>query len=172
MSTIIIAAIVTAITIALPVVFGLLNRKNATKRSAENLRLFNLAASNNGLSFSKQEVLKNKIIGLDRENEVVLAYEFANSNIIQINLKDVSNCNINKQYESINIGSDKKVKLEKELRSIDLAFTFKGNAQQALISFYNSSFNSVYEMAELEAKAKEWQDALSSMVTKESRVIA
>ena len=172
MSTIIIAAILVAITIALPVVFISISKKNTTKRKEENLKLFNLAGSNHGLSFSKYELLKNKIIGLDNVRQAVLIYEFENENAICINMKEVNNCTVNKQYDSIDMGTDKKAKMEKHLSSIDLKFSIKRSTEPISISFYDSSVNNIYEMTELEAKAKEWETVLSKMIVKELKAIA
>jgi hypothetical protein len=87
-------------------------------------------------------------------------------------MKEVNNCTVNKEFDSIDMGTDKKAKMEKHLRCIDLKFGFKRNAQPILISFYDSSVNSIYEMGELEAKAKEWETVLSKMIVKELKAIA
>lgn len=172
MSTIIIAAILVAITIALPLVFISISKKNTRNRNEGNFKLFSLAGSNHGLSFSKLEILKNKIIGLDNFHRAVLIYEFENENAIRINMKEVNNCTFNKQYDSIDTGTDKKAKMEKHLSSIDLKFSIKRSTEPILISFYNSSVNNIYEMTELEAKAKEWETVLSKMIVKELKAIA
>ena len=148
------------------------SKKNTTKRKEENFKLFNLAGSNHGLSFSKYELLKKKIIGLDNVRQAVLIYEFENENTICINMKEVKNCTVSKQYDSIDMGTDKKAKMENHLSSIDLKFSIKRSTEPISISFYDSSVNNIYEMTELEAKAKEWETVLSKMIVKELKAIA
>ena len=172
MSTIIIATILIAITIAFPLVFILVNRKKARQQNEENLKLFRIAGSNNGLSFSHYQVLKNKIIGLDTLNKSLLIFELNKANVILIDMKKATSCTIYKEYESIEIGGNKKAMMEKHLRSIDLKFCLKGNAEPVLVSYYNSNINSIYEMAELETKAKEWHMLLSAMLLKELKATA
>jgi hypothetical protein len=172
MSTIIIAAILIAITIVVPMIFISINKKNARKQNEENFKLFSLSGSNQGLSFSNHQILKNKIIGLDSLQQKLLVYEFIDANVICISMKEVSNCTVNKEFESTDMGTDKKAKMEKRLKSIDLKFSFKRNTEPTSISFYDSGVNNIFEMAELEAKAKEWETELSKMIVKQPKAIA
>ena len=172
MSTIIIATILIAITTAVPLVFIWVSRKKARKQNEENLKAFKKAGSNNGLSFAHYEVLKNKIIGLDTLNKSLLVFELNKANVAVIDMKIATSCSIYKEYESIDIGSDKKATIERHLRSIDLKFILKGSVEPVLISIYNSNVNSIYEMAELETKAKDWHAVLSAMLVKELKAIA
>jgi uncharacterized membrane protein len=55
---------------------------------------------------------------------------------------------------------------------IYLKFTFKNSAQPISVSFYDSNVNSIYEMSELEAKAKTWETVLSKMPFKELKKIS
>ena len=87
-------------------------------------------------------------------------------------MAEVKNCTVEKKYDSIVIGTEKKPKIEPHLRSIDLKFAFKNNAEPVSVSFYDSNVNSIYEMAELEAKAKTWEAVLSKMIFKEIKVSA
>ena len=82
-------------------------------------------------------------------------------------MEEVKNCTVEKIYDSIVIGTEKKAKIEPHLKSIDLKFAFKNHAQLVSISFYDSSVDSIYEMSELEAKAIRWEAILSKMILKE-----
>ena len=173
MSTIIIAAILVISTIVLSMIFVFLSRKNARKRNKILLKLHSNAGSEHGLSFSSQEILRNKIIGLDGLNQTLLIFEFKNAhNIICINMAEVKNCIVEKKYDSILIGNERKAKIEPHLRSIDIKFCFKNSQEPISVSFYDSSVNSIYEMAELETKAKTWETALSVMISKELKASA
>ena len=173
MSTIIIAAILVISTIGFSAIFVSISKKNARKRNKTLLKLLGNAGSEHGLNFSSKEILKNKIIGLDGLNETLLILEFENANnIIRINMREVKNCTVEKKYDSIVIGTERKSKIEPQLRSIDLKFVFKNGSEPISVLFYDSSINSIYEMQELEAKAKNWEKMLSGMISKELEVRA
>ena len=72
----------------------------------------------------------------------------------------------------LNIGTDRKSKVENYLTSIVIQFQFIHSAAPLGISFYDSACNSIYEMAELEAKAKDWVAVLSKMIAKEQKSLA
>ena len=160
-------------TISIPLIFILIKKKKTKKRNETFLNLFSQEGSKQGLSFSSQELLRSKIIGLDGLKQVLLVFDFENAgNIICINMAEVKNCTVEKKYDSILIGTERKAKLEPHLRSIDLTFTFKNSAEPISVSFYDSGVNSIYEMSELEAKAKTWEAILSKMIFKDLKVSA
>jgi hypothetical protein len=173
MSTLIVAAILIVSTVLISLIFISINNKNERKRNEKLLTLFSEAGSTHGLSFSSQEVLRNKIIGLDGLKRALLVFEFALvESVIYINMAEIKNCTVTKEYESVNIGTEKKNNIEKRLTSIGIRFDFMNGAKPVSISFYESDFNSVYETAELEAKAKDWVAVLSKMIVKEQKAIA
>ena len=173
MSTIITALLIIISTISVPLIFILINKKKNRKRNETFFNLFSQEGSKHGLSFSSQELLRSKIIGLDGIKKALLVFHFEKpGNVICISMADVKNCTVEKKYESILIGTEKKAKLEPHLRSIDLKFTFKNNAEPVSISFYDSSSNSINELSELESKANTWEALLSKMTVKELRVRA
>ena len=59
-------------------------------------------------------------------NQALLIFEFENaSNVICINMQEVKNCTVEKKYDSIVIGNERKAKFEPHLRSIGLNFLLK-----------------------------------------------
>jgi hypothetical protein len=173
MSTIIIAAILVISAIGIFAIFVSIGKKNIRKRNKTLLKRLNKSGSEHELSFSSPEILKNKIIGLDRLNQTLLIFEFENANnVICINMREVKNCTVEKKYDSIVIGNERKAKLEPHLRSIGIKFSFKNSCEPISVSIYDSSINSIYEMQELEVKAKNWEKTLSRMISKELEVRA
>ena len=173
MSTIIIAAILVISTIGIFAIFASISKKSARKRNKTLLKRLSKSGSEHGLSFSSQEILKNKIIGLDGLNQTLLIFEFENAdNVICINMQEVKNCTVEKKYDSIVIGNERKAKLEPHLRSIGIKFSFKNSREPISVSIYDNCINSIYEMQELEAKAKNWEKTLSGMISKELEVRA
>jgi hypothetical protein len=173
MSTIIIAAILVVSTIGIFAVFASISKNHARNRKKTLLKRLSKSASEHGLSFSSQEILKNKIIGLDGLNQTLLIFDFENAdNVICINMQEVKNCTVDKKYHSIIIGNERKGKLEPHLSSIDVNFSFKNGREPVSVSIYDSRVNSIYEMQELEAKAKVWEKTLSGLISKELEIRA
>jgi hypothetical protein len=173
MSTLSIALIIVIATVCIPLIFILINRKNRKKKNKAFLNTFMEEASKQGLSFSSQEILRSKIIGLDSVKQTLLVFDFNNDdNIKCIKMSEVKSCSVEKNHDSIDIGTKRQAKTESHLRSIDLKFIFKNGAGPVSVSFYDSSINSIYEMAELESKAKTWEVLISKMLFKESKARA
>ncbi len=173
MSTIISALLIIISAIGIPLIFALINKNKNKKRNATFLKLFSQEGTRQGLSFSSQELLRSKIIGLDGIKKILLVLDFKNpGNTICIAMGEVKNCTVEKKYDSIVIGTEKKAKFEPHLRSIDLKFAFKNNAEPIPVSFYDSSVNGIYEMSELEGKAKTWEGVLSKMIFNEMKISA
>lgn len=173
MYTIIIAAIFVISTIGIFTIFASISKKNARKNKKMLLKRLSISGSEHGLAFSSQEILKNKIIGLDGLNQTLLILEFENAdNIICIKMQEVKNCTVEKKYDSIVIGNERKAKPEPHLRSISIDFSFKNSREPISVSIYDSCINSIYEMQELEAKARNWEKTLSGMISGELEVRA
>jgi hypothetical protein len=173
MSTIIIAAILVISTIGIFAIFASISNKNARESKKTLLKRLGKFGSEHGLSFSSREILKNKIIGLDGLNQTLLIFEFENAdNVICINMQEVKNCTVEKKYDSIVIGNERKAKLEPHLRSIGINFSFKNSREPFSLSIYDSRINSIYEMQELEAKAKDWEKTFARMISKDLAVRA
>jgi fucose permease len=168
MSTIITAAIVILSTTGIALFFISINKRNNSKRNKALLHFFNKAGAEKGLAFSSQEVLKNKIIGLDGLHQTLSVFEFLQfDNVIHIRLSDVTSCVLKKEYETVNFGNGKAADTEQHLRYINLKFTFRNGQDPVYISFYDSNFHTIYEMAELEAKTKTWETILSKIIRKD-----
>jgi hypothetical protein len=173
MTTIVTALLIIICAIGIPLVFILIKKNRNKKRNELFFYLLSQEGSKQGLSFSSQEILRSKIIALDGLKQVLLVFEFENANnIICINMAGIKNCTVEKKYDSILIGTERKAIAEPHLRSIDLKFAFKNNAEPASVSFYDSNVNSIYEMSELEAKAETWKAVLSKMIFTELKVSA
>ena len=173
MSTIITALLIIISSIAIPLIFIFITRNKNNRRNEKFLNLFNKEGSKQDLSFSSQELLKNKIIGLDGLKQTLLVFDFENDDdITSITMVSVKNCVVEKKYDSIVIGRERKPLIEPHLRNINLKFSFKNSADPVSVSFYDSDVNSIYEMPELEAKAKTWEAVLSKMIFKEIKISA
>jgi len=174
MSTIFIAVLLMICTIGLPTLFALNSKRKLKKRNEMKLDFFLRSGAKNDLIFSKQEILEDKIIGLDEVNKTLLIYLFKNEkDVILINLVKVRTCTLKKNYENMNRGNERKVRMELHLASIDIVFGFKnGGDKPVAVSFYDSTVNNIYEMAGLEVKAKNWETILSTVLVKKFEATA
>jgi len=163
MSTLLIAAIIIGSIAA--ICFVLVSIHNKHKREAMNelLKNFHESGTENGLSFSSQEVLKNSILGLDGVHRKILVMTQKDNAHVSflINLNEVKNCSVKKIYGSLNAGEQKQ---EPYLEKIVLHFDMIGKSSAEIV-FYQHFDNHIYETLELEQKAKHWEAILSKMQT-------
>ena len=126
----------------------------------------------NDLTFCSQEILQNKVIGIDGIHRKIMVLEKTKNkyNCSVISLDEVYHCELITDRSLLNAGNLKKLETEKSLKAIELQFKFKNQAQAASIKFYDSLVNSKRELALLKAKAEYWSIMLSKMLTNNSQV--
>jgi hypothetical protein len=122
--------------------------------------------SGHNLNFSRQEILRHCIIGLDDMKKKILIV----SGIIErrphhyvIDLNEVSSCSVKKYYGRINVNGLKNRELNHYLEKIVLQFEFHSNKQSAEILIYKRTDNDIRELPELELKAKKWMELLAEI---------
>lgn len=168
MSTIVTAAIVILGTIGITILFIIANKRNHRRRHHALLSFFKQSGTETGLAFSSQEVLKSTIIGLDGLHQTLSVFKFLHSDkVMHLRLADIKACTLRKDYEIIHFGKDGSGDTERQLRSILLEFTFINGREAVPVLFYDRNFDTIYEMAELEAKAKNWETILNKIIYKE-----
>jgi hypothetical protein len=173
MSTLIVAAILIASTILISLFFIYVNKKSDKKQKDKFLTLLTEAALRHNLSLSSQEFLSTGLIGLDGVKRTLLVIEFRNANSATcINLDEIKSCTLSKEFSSISFGSQKNNKIEKSITAIGIRFNLKKSNEPLFVSFYDSGFNSIYEITELETKARNWVSILSKMTMTEQKAIA
>lgn len=163
MSTILMAVLIIAVTVLLPWIFIARHKTAQKKQAQENFRRLSNAGSERALSFSRQEVIQNKILGFDGQQQKLLIIELENEyDVTCIDVKELSQCRIDKIFQT---GTDSSGTKENRLTEIRLIFSFSDNREPVYISFY-TAIDSIYRMAEMEAKATEWQLAVSGLIRK------
>ncbi|MGG9962357.1 hypothetical protein [Ferruginibacter sp. SUN106] len=164
MSTILMAILILAFTIILPWIFIARHRKTLKKKEYENFRRFSSAGSDRDLSFSRQEIIQNKFIGFDGIQQVLMIAELDNDyDITCIPVKELAQCKIDKEYYT---HGDTAADKEKILKEIRLVFHLRNNSEPIDVLFYNNQSDSIYLMADMETKAREWQTVISKMIPK------
>jgi hypothetical protein len=163
MSTLIVSIIIIGVVVLLMMGFSFINKRNKKDKEQRFVDLFNRAGEENGLSFSSQEVLRNKIIGLDGiHRKFVIVNE--QEKITIINLDDIKKCFMQKNMETYSRVDEKSSGYEMFVKSIELQFEFiegKGNER---VLFYDYLLHPLIEAKLMETKAKDWEMILNKMV--------
>jgi hypothetical protein len=166
MSHLIIALIIVLIIIVIPSIFIIMNNNKQKKTNKKMLVFFSNLGATYDLSFTGQEILPDKIIGLDGPRKKLLVVEQQdkkyNSHIID--LHEVKTCKVKKIYTAINSDNYKESRVEDFLNSIALEFDFKTEKAPVAVSFYRYGNDSLYEMNNLENKTRHWKTMLSKML--------
>jgi hypothetical protein len=158
------AILIIALTIILPWIFIARHNKAVKKQEQDNFRRFSTAGSHRHLSFSRQEVIQNKIIGFDGIKQTLMVFEMENDfDITCIAVKELSQCSVDKEYYTV---ADTNTGNERILKEISLVFHFADKRNPVYVVFYSNHNDSIYLMADMEAKAKEWQSAISRLIPK------
>lgn len=165
MSTVFVTLIVFAIVTLLADSTSLFIKKR--KNLKENLlRHLSKEGSANNLVFCSQEILHDKVMGIDGIHRKVMILERIDNNYKSsvISLDEMQSCELKKVYMSSNGGSIERLQIVKRLSKIELQFGFKNNGQPASITFYDQVVNSKRESVLLKAKAEYWSVMLSKML--------
>ncbi len=171
MSTLIVSLIIIAFIVILVMGFSFLTRRNRKAKEQKFVDLFNKAGEENGLSFSSQEILRNKIIGLDGINrKFVVVNENEKSRVI--NLDEVGKCFMEKHLGTYTREDEKSSGYEMFVKTISLKFEFKKKKDSETIVFYDILLNPEVEEKLMEAKAKDWETILSKMIIDPVKVSA
>ena len=157
MSTILIAAILIAIIVIPSFIFIRLHKKREKKQREAHLAQFIKAGVKHNLFFTHREMLKDKILGLDAANRKLLVFLFdAEDAELVVDLTVMEACAVHKEYSNVILSDKKSIKADQVLMQITLKIEFSTNMHPLLISFFDNRSNDIYEIHELEKKAKEW----------------
>ncbi|HJW17569.1 MAG TPA: hypothetical protein VJ499_10635, partial [Flavisolibacter sp.] len=119
---------------------------------------------------SSQEVSNSRIIGIDGITRKLLVVEYREEKITDtlIELEEVKKCTLKKNYNQVAVSHGGN-KPESFLQSITLEFLFWKNRAPFEISFYDNITNHIYEMSELELKARDWEKMITKLLMAETR---
>jgi len=152
--------------IILPIPLLVIAQKRHQRKALRSLLdEFSRVGSQNGLSFSSQEVLRHSVIGLDGLQRKLLVVEREGEDRHQsvvIDLNDMKRCVVNKGYQRISRGDS--AKPEELLQSISLKFDVPHLAAPNIV-FYNRIDDPAGSASELESKANHWQVMLTKLQT-------
>ncbi|PWV56333.1 hypothetical protein C7475_101848 [Chitinophaga sp. S165] len=145
---------------------AIVNRQKQ-KKMKRLLDYFSRLGSKYNLTFSSQEVLRSCIIGLDGVQRKLLILNGINNGPLSeyiIDLNEVSDCSVKKEYGRIQVNGLRKRKLEQYLERMTLNFKFLIEKQPEDIPFFKQTENHISELPRLEDKAEKWKVILSKML--------
>jgi hypothetical protein len=135
-------------------------KKRNNKTEALFLHLSKEGSANN-LVFCSQEILGDKVMGIDGIHRKVMILEKIDRKYKASIwcLDEVKSCELKKSFS-----------LSKNLNKIELQFGFKNNSTPASVTFYDQFVNSKREIVLLKAKAEYWKIMLSKMLVYRTEV--
>lgn len=148
---------------------------STSKKKMESLiRKLNMEGAANHLTFCSQEILQNKVLGIDGVHKKIMILEKKKDGYYSsiISLDEVCDCKLVTQSGSIENGNLKKRISESRPVSLELQFDFNNHIQPASIVFSNGIQNSKKEFAFLKAKAEYWCIMFSKMLNPQMEVRA
>jgi hypothetical protein len=123
------------------------------------------AAHWRGLLFSTHDEVGANVIALDVQQRKLLYLKHAQkaSSCLIIDLNDLKQCAIRKEYAAINAGELKTKKLQHFLKNIFLNIWFKNSLRVIALPFYKAETDGVQYVEQAEAKAKKWEAIVSKL---------
>jgi hypothetical protein len=167
MSSILTALVIVGSIAAITLVLIYVNNRHQKRKRQKLLHRFSMIGTENNMSFTSQEILQDGIIGLDGLNKKLLVLESSEHDLnwTIIKLEEVKSCSVKKLYQATNRGSLKKQVMEEHLEKLVLQFVLEGENRKVEIPFFNFGKNNIYQLAELEQKARYWEASLSKLLT-------
>jgi hypothetical protein len=163
-----VAGILIALITGLVLLLYLVSNKQKQKSMKQLSYQLSRIGSEYNLSFASQEVLKDYVFGLDAMKRKILFIHRLQNGVYHdevIVLDEIKTCTVKKVYGSIERGTLKNKKLDQHLIKIVLHFEFNNNKEAVELCFYDDRQNSVYQISEMEQKARHWQAILSKLIT-------
>lgn len=166
MSIPVIAAIIIIALIAICLLLVAMNNQQAKKKNAALFQQFNRACAEYNINCTGQELLKNGLLGLDvPQQKLLLATIDQQALKLQcIDFKRLKSCSCKRSYGQAGAENNK----EQWLQSVALVFCFKDGAEPCSFNFYDHTIHHIYELSELEQKARDWEVLVTKMIRTEN----
>lgn len=168
MTTIFAAILTIAIIIAVSLIAVSLHYYRKQVESERLPASFKSAARAFNLSIAKQEVMGNRVIGIDDSNNKLLFLEARGDKKdgYLIGLDELRRCSVKREYGAIHAGSLNGSSLESYVNKIVLKLDYRKSAQPTVLPFYERATNPESEMRERAEQATAWQALLSAAIIK------
>ena len=142
----------------------LLNKRKSVKERL--FRQLSKEGSANNLVFCSQEMLSNKVMGVDGIHRKLMILEKVGRKYQSgiISLDAMQSCDLKKSYGSKVNENAGDVQIERALSKIELQLGARNDGRPASITFYDHLLNSRREVVLMKAKAEYWSVMFSKML--------
>ena len=167
MSSVLVAAVLVGFVTSIALLFIQIEKRKNRKHMNQFLTRFSELGALNNLTFSSQEILEDAAIGLDGVHRKLLILNGSNETTASnklLYLNEIKTCTVKKQYGTIGALGLKNNKLEQYLEKLSLCFDMKNGREPAEVAFFHHDTGNIYQLKELEEKAKHWEIMLSKML--------
>lgn len=165
--------IITAISIAVSLIFILVYNHRRQTKTQGLAGHFKEAAAAFNLTIRKQEVLGNRMIGLDDRNNKLLFLEAHGSRHdgYLIGLDEINKCVVKQAYSTIHTDNINNNDLESYVDRIALRLDYTNSANATFLTFYDTAINLKNEMQERARQANVWQNLLSTRLPRTDNLV-
>jgi hypothetical protein len=172
METIVEMVILIFVVIGLSLTISAIANNRKRKNEERLFSAFSQLGTDNNLSFTSQELLGNRLIGLDGLKRKLLFIEAKDGkyNSLIIDIDKTKSCIVKRKYMPFNFGG-KRLSPEEYLEKICLQCEGTDNSVVE-VAFYVFHNDDISDRTALEQKAKDWEAILSKMIIKEHTKIA
>ncbi|MGH2647628.1 MAG: hypothetical protein ACRDE8_08680 [Ginsengibacter sp.] len=175
MLTIISAAIIVASVILIFKGLIFLHNKAEKKTSTALKAYYDNMLTKHNLTVLQPEILKNFILGLDEISNKLLIVQPVKTMKYKwqiIDLDNVKNCFVTKDYKSFYSNDPKEKTTERFVDQINLQFEFIEEKDPVKINFYTNILHHISDMPLSEQMAQKWERVISTMIKKNLKRIA
>ena len=171
MSSVFIALILIGCIAAAVAFFVFISSRASKKRKAGFILSFDKASEKFGLDFSIQLFLPKHALALDKTKGMFLHVEEKETGLEDslIDLRHVKSCKARKIHE-YSQGEKGRERPEETLNTIVLELQFIDQQKSVSITFYDHFVNNIHDIADMETKAKEWENLISANLLTEQKM--
>ncbi len=147
----------------------------AKKKKEDMVRKLCREGAAHDLIFCSQEILQNKVMGIDGIHRKIMILEKTKKtyHCSTISLDEVHDCRLVTQSNLMTMDTNKNVRVNaRPATTLALQFEFNNNSQPASIIFSNGLITPGRELDFLKAKAESWCAIFSKMLNKPIEVMA
>jgi hypothetical protein len=150
----------------------ILSAQYKPRRFKKLLSRFKVAAAESGASISKQELIGNRVIGVDAEDGKLLYFSTAGNKHdgYFVDLYDIKSVEVKREYGFTFDNYSRKKIAETDVSKIALHLFYKNGAKRLVLPFYDNMDDEPSDIELRSHQAKEWRDLLSSIAARDGRM--
>jgi len=160
-----IAVVMVLVIAAISLILVRISNHHRKIKTQKMMHHFSQLGTSNALAFTSQEILQDVVIGLDGINRklLILHNQHESFEWKVVDLAQVHNCSVKKVYLTSGPAHAREAHLDRLVLAIEL----KQGGGIMEVPFFTHSKNHIYQLAEMEQKAKYWVAVLSKLNTKD-----